>query len=114
MIVEVPADTPVQLTGLPVEPMVATLVLLLLHVPPDVALDSVVELVSQMMAVPPIAAGTELMVTICVAIQPATEYVIRAVPEVTPVTTPVVPSTVALPLLLLHVPPVNELDSDVV
>lgn len=49
--------------------------------------------------------GNKLTVTILVAVQlPGRVYEIVDVPEVTPVTTPAVP-TDAFPLLLVHVPP---------
>ena len=97
----------------PAEPMVATEVLLLLHVPPVVVLFRVVVAPWQALIVPVIAAtvGNGLMVTIAVTIvvQPkplVTLYVILEVPAATPDTMPVEP-TVAIDVLpLLHVPPV--------
>jgi hypothetical protein len=52
----IPLTTPVEL------PTVATAVLLLLHVPPPVAHESVVEPPAQALVVPVIAAGTEFTV----------------------------------------------------
>jgi hypothetical protein len=93
------------------DPTVATIVLLLLHVPPETASLSVSEVPWQKVAVPPIAAGDGYTVTMAVVRQPVgSVYVIVAVEVVVtvaaPVTTPVLEPTVAtLVLLLLHVPP---------
>lgn len=55
---------------------------------------------------PVIVAGFELMVTTTVLIQPVVAiYVITDVPEAMPLTIPVTEPTLALALLLLHVPP---------
>jgi hypothetical protein len=80
--------------------------LLLAHVPPAAASFNVVVEPSQTTAVPPIAAGRELTVTTAAVAQPVDNiYDIVAVPAITPVTTPLDVPTVALPLLLLQVPP---------
>ena len=56
--------------------------------------------------VPVIVVGFELTVTTVVLIQPVpSAYVMVDVPNVLPVTTPVDGSMLALPLLLVHVPP---------
>ena len=66
MIVGVPAATPVTT---PVEPMtVAWLVVPLVHVPPPVAELSDVVLPTQTLAVPVMAAGLALTVTVAVAV----------------------------------------------
>jgi hypothetical protein len=62
--VDVPAATAVTI---PVEdPIVATLVVKLVHVPPGVAFDSVVVLPWQTLRVPEIAVGAALTVTVVV------------------------------------------------
>jgi len=66
--VEVPDVTP--LTTPVVEPMVATEVLVLLHVPPDVPSVNVVVLPAQTEVVPEIVAGTAFTVTTAIARQP--------------------------------------------
>jgi hypothetical protein len=65
--------------------------------------------------VPPvIAAGSAFTVTAAVAEQPLAVYEIVVVPAVTPVTTPL-PSTVAVPVvLLIHEPPAVVLERVVV
>lgn len=87
-------------------PTVATPVLLLLHTPPLVLLLSVVAEPAHTDAVPVID-ESGLTVTTVVAIQPApVVYVMIAVPELAPVTTPVVDPIAAIaPSLLLQVPP---------
>ena len=103
MIVALPAPIPVTI---PFVPMPAIRLLLLLQPPPAVASVNRVVKPTHTLSVPVIAAGFELMVTIEVLRQPVVAtYVITAVPEDTPVTIPVEEPTVALPLLLLHVPP---------
>ena len=68
VIVEVPVDTPV---AIPLaEPIVATAVLLLVHVPPPDASVKVVVVPGHACNVPEIAAGNGFTVTACVAIQP--------------------------------------------
>jgi len=64
----VPASTPVIIPLL--VPMVATVVLLLVHEPPDVALLSVVVRPTHTLVVPEIAAGRGFTVSTVVAIQP--------------------------------------------
>ena len=102
-IVDVPDDTPVTM---PVVPIVAIVVVLLAHVPLPVASLKVVVEPAHTLAVPAIADGTGLTVTILVALQPVTrEYDIVDVPDATPVTTPVEEPTVAIvDVLLVHVP----------
>ena len=63
----VPAETPTTSPVVPVpEPIVATAVLLLVHVPPVVASLSEVVVVAQRLAVPDIAAGKGFTVTVTV------------------------------------------------
>lgn len=88
----------------------ATLVLLLLHVPPPVVSLNVMLSPTHIVDDPMIADGAADTVTTVVLVQlPAAVNVMVAVPDDTPVTTP--PVTVAmLVLLLLHVPlPADEL-----
>ena len=101
-----PADTAVTT---PLLFIVATPVLLLLQVPPPVASARVVVAPTQRVTGVPgvIAAGLLFTVTVASASQLPIVYVIVAVPNVIPVTSPL-PSTVATPiLLLLHVPPLT-------
>lgn len=101
----------------PSVPTTATVLFELDHVPPDVAVASVVVFVIQVLAVPVIAAGRSLTVIVFVAKHPVAVilYVIMAVPAVIPVTTPVVEPTDALDgLLLCQVPPLSVLDSEMV
>ena len=106
-IVSVPAVTPLTI---PVEPTVAV-ALLLLHVPPPIPSVNMIDELTHTLAAPVIlpAFGSGLTTIDLIAIavpQPlVTEYPIVSVPAVTPVTIPVEP-TVAVALLLLHVPPV--------
>jgi len=110
VIEDVPVATP--LTVPVEEPIVATPVLLLLHVPPDVVELSVVLLPAQMLVVPVIEAGVLFTVNVEVAIQLPILYVIVAVPAPAPVAVPVDEPIVATPvLLLLQVPPLTELVS---
>jgi hypothetical protein len=102
----VPPDTPV------ISPVVtfaiATVVLLLLHVPPNIALLSVIVVPWHTVVVPVIGA-TGFTVTVVVAIQPAdVVYTIAVVPADTPDTMPDDNPTVATPgVPELHVPPVG-------
>jgi hypothetical protein len=66
----VPAETPQRS---PVDPMVATEVVVLLHVPPDVASLMVVHWPTHTMGEPLMAAGKGLTVTTMVVVQPAVE-----------------------------------------
>ena len=104
-IVVVPADTPVTVPE--AEPMVATAVLVLLQVPPEVASLNVVVKPTHTVEVPEIAAGKGLTVTLVTARHPVlSTYEITATPPVIPVTVPEVASMVAIAVLeLLHVPP---------
>jgi hypothetical protein len=100
VIIAVPAATPVTT---PVELMVATPVLLLLHVPPGVISDKLVVRPTQTLSVPVIAAGFGLTVMITVAIQPTGDVAVMVtVPAETPVTTPVDEPTVAIRVLFLR------------
>jgi hypothetical protein len=104
--VEVPGIMPV---ATPVDdPMVATLRLPLVHVPPVAASVSDVVKPVQMLSEPPIAGGAAFTVTSAVTLQPVADilYVMRDVPVAIPETTPVeVPIDATVVLLLLHVPP---------
>ena len=104
--VAVPAATPVKM---PDVPTVATLVLLLAHVPPTVADESAVEAPTHTVDKPVIAAGAAITVTTTDVPQPPLKtYEIVVVPAVIPVTIPLKEPTVATEvLLLLHVPPVT-------
>ena len=91
--------------------MVATEASLLLHVPPDTLLDSVVVAPVFTVVVPVIVPGLVVLVTVTGTVTvdvphaPIVVCVIIAVPVATPTTTPPL-LTVAIPgLLLLHVPP---------
>ena len=87
-------------------PIVATVVVLLVHVPPFGLSDKVILLPMHTAPGPLIAPGAAITVTTKVAAEhPPAAYAIVAVPLATPVTTP--PATVATVVLeLLHVPPV--------
>jgi hypothetical protein len=87
-------------------PMVATAVLLLLHVPPPTTSDKLVVNPAHIDDSPLIGAFG-FTSTLCVAIQPVgNEYVITAVPPATPVMMPVdEPAVATKVLLLLQVPP---------
>ena len=107
IMVVVPPLIPVTI---PVEPTVATLVMVLSHVPPALMSESEVVEPAQRTAVPVIGAGSGLTVTTIVAIQPAggAAYVIVAVPRNIPVTvsTPEeVPLRETFRLVVLQVPP---------
>jgi len=118
VIFAVPAATP---DTIPVEPTVATDVLLLLHVPPVAVSARVIVDPTQTLDDPVIAGtvGNGLTVTaaVTIVVQPkplVTLYVIVDVPVAAPVTVPVEPTVATTVLLLLHVPPVVVLLSDVV
>ena len=92
-----------------VDPTVAIVVLLLLHVPPPASLNVVVK-PEHTLSAPSMAVGRGFTVNTAVAIQPVGNvYVIVtvvAVATVPPVTIPVVdPIAATVLLLLLHVPP---------
>jgi hypothetical protein len=95
---------------IPVVPTVA-LALLLLHIPPDARSVNVIDEPAQTNEAPVMIPefGNELTVTAFVAIavphRLVTENMIVSIPFETPVTIP--PETVALRLLLLHIPPVT-------
>ena len=101
-----PTDTP--FTRPDEDPIVATVVLLLVHDPPPASL-KVVDNPEHTDVLPEIAAGSGLMVTFAEAIQPVARlYVIVAVPPDTPVTIPLPKPTVATVVLpLVHVPVVT-------
>ena len=92
------------------EPIDATVVVVLLHVPVGVRSVSVVEPPTQIARVPLMAVGLgNISITVVVVVVPhalVDEKVIVAVPAATPVTIPVLEPTVAFALLLLHVPDV--------
>ena len=92
--------------------MVPTAALLLLHVPPEMELESE-RLASWQTLLPPVMGAVALTVTIAFEVQPApVVYVIPEVPPVTPVTAPEVAFTVATEVVpLVHAPPAGALDS---
>jgi hypothetical protein len=87
------------------EPIVAMLLLPLVHEPYIVAFDSVVVEPWQTAEGPVIAAGATFTVTTAVDAQLPTAYDIVAVPFAIPVTTPVEPTVATEALLLAQVPP---------
>ena len=89
-----------------VTPIVATVVSLLLHVPPPASLKVAVE-PTQILVGQAINPGNAFTVTLCLATQPGLmEKVIVAVPVLIPVSNPDDKPILATPtLLLLHVPP---------
>jgi hypothetical protein len=99
---------------IPVPPIVATAILLLLHTPEGVALVSVEVAPSQKESVPPIAATVVGMLTVTTLVAAAAPhalvmvYDIVAVPFEMPVTIPVAAPIVATAgVVLLHTPPVD-------
>ena len=83
--------------------MVASAVLLLVHVPPAPASDREVVAPTQAFSVPPIAAGSGLIVTTAVAEQVVlVVYVIVVVPAETAVTRPLLATVATAVLLLVH------------
>lgn len=109
MIVVVSADIP------PTAPpllMVPTAVLLLLHVPPVLASESVVVEPTQTVDAPAMGSGSGLTVITLVVVatpQPlVTVYTIVSTPAVTPVTIPEASTVATRVLVLLHTPPVTE------
>ena len=100
-----PDITPVTIPVL--APTVATDVVPLVQVPPVVPSVKVMVVPAQKAAAPDIADGKALTVTVPVALQPLLSvYEMTEVPDDTPVTTPVVPATVAtLVVPLVQVPP---------
>lgn len=95
VIVAVPGAMPLTI---PVDkPTEATEGVVLVQVPPETVLVSVVVVATHSEAVPPIADGVALTVTIAVREQPETVYDIVAVPAVMPETTPVPDITDATP-----------------
>lgn len=114
MIVAVPAVVPV-ITPV-VLPMVAMAGLLLVHIPPTVALVRVVVCPLHTAPAPVIAPGVALTVMLFVAVQPVVGivYVMVAVPAVMPLTSPVGFTVAMVVAELLHDPPVLGLVSSVV
>jgi len=107
IVVMPPGETPATVTGDPLAPIVATAVLLLVHMPPVVASLNVIVDALHITVVPRIAdIGATL--TVAVDLQPVdvTRYVIVPVPDETPVTIPDSEPTEALvEVLLLQTPP---------
>ena len=98
-----PAIIPVTI---PVDDPMVALPLLLVHVPPAGVEFNVVVRPTHTLATPVMVVGLGFTVTVVVIKHPvASEYVMTDVPGITPVTIPVDDPMVALPLLLLHVPP---------
>lgn len=90
----------------PLVPIVATAVLLLVHVPPVTASVSVVVCPTHN-PLSPLIAGAVLMVTVLVATHPApATYDITEIPPAMPVTLPELSTVASAVLLLLQVPPV--------
>ena len=89
------------------EPIVATEVLLLTHVPPVVAIsDNVMNEPVQTLPAPEMGLGVISTVTTTVLTTPDTVYEIVTVPGATPETIPELTPTVALDVLpLVHAPP---------
>ena len=106
-----PADTPVT-NPVPV-PTVAVPVLLLLHVPPAVMLDSVTVAPALRAAVPVMAAGDGFVVNASVLEQPLVSlYVMVVAPAASADTLPLLVFTDAIVgALLVHVPPVTAFES---
>jgi hypothetical protein len=104
MIVSTPAAPPVTA---PLAITVAIPGLTLVHVPPVVASANVEEAPIHIFIPPDIAAGAALTLIILVTVHPVpSEYVIVAVPGLTPLTTPLSDPTFATAVLsLLHTPP---------
>jgi hypothetical protein len=99
----VPAEAPVTI---PVVPIVATVVVPLLQVPPEVPSLKVVVAPEQIPVPPVMAAGAGLTVNPVVVRQIPNENVIVVLPTKSPFTTPVVEPIVAtVVLLLVQLPP---------
>ena len=96
--------------------MVATLVLLLVHVPPVVALISVVVFPWQTVVAPEMSEGKARTVTVVLDMQPdALVYCITAKPGLTPSNNPLdAPMVAMVGLRLAHVPPLRVLCNVVV
>jgi len=90
------------------DPIVATIGVLLLHVPPGMEFPNAVAAPRQTCVTPVIVPGEELTVTVAAAAQPVLSvYDMVAVPIPAPVTPPVDGSIAAIVgVLLLHTPPV--------
>jgi hypothetical protein len=80
----IPVTTPVN------EPIVATAVVPLVHVPPPVLLVNVIVEPGHTVPGPTIGPAADITLTVVVTRQPLTVYEIVAVPNVIPVTTPLV------------------------
>jgi hypothetical protein len=103
-----PPETPAGVTMPLDEPIFATLVLPLTHVPPLVTQLNVVVPLAHIVVVPVIKDGNGFTVTIAVTKQPpVVVYVIFAVPVLMPVYTPVPLTILTLPVpaLAVHDPP---------
>jgi hypothetical protein len=106
MYVTMAEPTALPVTNPDVNPTEATVGLLLDQVPPVVTLYKVVVPPRHTVLLPVIGAGAAVMVTTIVAILvPTNETVV--VPGDTPVSTPVIESIVAWPVLLYQLPPVG-------
>jgi hypothetical protein len=92
----------------------ATLVLLLLQVPPVAKSVKVVVAPSHTELAPSIVFNAGLTVTIAVLTHPPSEYEMVAVPVATPVTIPEEMPTVAFPVLLLDQTPPDGVDDNAV
>jgi hypothetical protein len=108
----VPATTPLTT---PAAVIVAIVALLLVQLPPAGALPSAVVLPTQTSATPLITDGSPLTVTVVCLEQPVGNvYIIVAVPDIIPDTTPVLDIVATLVLVDTHTPPVVVLDSVIV
>lgn len=106
VIVEVPEDTALAMPD--DEPIVATDVVPLVHVPPAGVLVSDVALPSQTVKEPVIEVGNGLTVIVVVVRQPVgSVYVTTATPEEMPVTMPVEEPTETIEPVTPHVPPIE-------
>lgn len=96
---------------IPVDPADAIVGTLLLHMPPagDPVSDSVDPV---QIEEPPVMTGVIFIVIALVAMQLPTVYVIVTAPATRPITVPVEPTVATVVLLLLHVPPAGEPESN--
>jgi hypothetical protein len=104
VIIDVPVANPVTT---PNGSIVAAAVVPLVHVPPGVASLSDDVVPAHNPALPVMATGGGVMVTVAMEVQPPSEsrYVMFEVPAITPVTMPVNPPTVAILVFPLVQPP---------
>src|SRR4051812_13354161 len=100
-VLPVPPAPNIPLTMPVPEPIVAISGLLLVHIPPVLLLLKVVVRPTHTTGIPVLAGGDRLTVTVVVARQLPTVYVISVVPAVRPDSTPVVEPIVATAVLLL-------------